>query len=343
MNSKGKKNTKDINPKKKLGIALLGLGEYATKELAPALQETNECYLAGIITDSKDKAKDFQKKYNIADKSVYNYQTFDSIKDNSDIDIVYVVSPNSLHPEHVMRAARAGKHIICEKPLAITIKDCDEMIDACKKAGVTLSVGYRLHFEPHNLKMMELGNKKIYGDIKKIIAKHGMADVHGWRIEKDLAGGGPLMDLGVYCIQAVRYTTGTEPVAVTAQEGPKTNPKKFKDVEQSLIWQMEMPDGMIAECACSYSEQMDYLKAEAQKGWFELDPAFAYGGLKGKTSDGEMNIKNINQQAKEMDDISIAIKTGKPSIVSGEMGRQDVKILQAIYAAMKSGKRVKIE
>lgn len=329
--------------KKKLGIAILGFGKYAKEKLVPALQKTNHCYLAGIISDSDNKVNKLKKTFSIPGKNVYSYETFDSIKNNKEIDIVYVVLPNSMHREYVVRAAKAGKHIICEKPMAITIEDCDKMIDACKEAGVMLSVGYRLHFEPHNIKMMELGSKKVFGAIKNIKTENGISDVEGWRLDKKLSGGGALMDVGVYCIQGVRYTTGMEPVAVTAREGPKTDKNKFKDVEESLTWQMEMPYGVIAECKCSYSEDIDFLRAEAENGWFELSPAFAYDKIKGKTSSGDMHIKNVNQQANQMDDFAIAIKNNKPTVVPGEMGRQDVKILQSIYAAMKSGKRVEIK
>lgn len=140
----------DNKTKGKLGVALVGLGTYSTEQLAPALQQTEHCYLAGIVTGSAEKALEWKTKYGIPDGSVYSYQNFDSIKENPSIDIVYVVLPNSLHEEYVVRAARAGKHVICEKPMAITVEECDRMIEACREAGKSLSIGYRLHFEPYN-------------------------------------------------------------------------------------------------------------------------------------------------------------------------------------------------
>jgi predicted dehydrogenase len=226
--------------------------------------------------------------------------------------------------------------------MAITVEDCDRMIAACKEAGVMLSIGYRLHFEPHNKEMMRIGKEKILGDIKSMKADHGMSDTKGWRLDKALAGGGPLMDVGIYCVQACRYTTGLEPIAVRAQEGPKTDKEKFKSVEESLTWQMEFPGGIIAECKTSYSEEMNLLQAGAGNGWAELSPAYKYKGIKGKTSQGEMQFPQVNQQAKQMDDFALAVKEGRATPVPGEMGRQDVKILQAIYKAMESGKRVEI-
>lgn len=325
----------------KLGVALVGLGQYATGQLAPALQETNDCYLAGIVTGSKEKADKWKQKYAIPDKSIYDYNSFDTIKDNADIDIVYVVLPNSMHAEYVLRAAAAGKHVICEKPMALSVEDCDRMIAACKNAGKMLSIGYRLHFEPHNLEMARLGQQQVFGQVTKVNAGFGFVAAPGiWRLDKKMAGGGPLQDLGIYCVQGACYTLGMEPIAVTAQEGVKHDAEKFKTVEESLTWQLEFPGGIIAEGKASYNEDYNILRAEAEKGWFELSPAFDYEGLKGKTSDGKMELPNINQQAKQMDDFAQAIKQNRPSPVPGEMGRRDVRIIQAIYEAMNTGKRV---
>lgn len=326
----------------KLGIALVGLGGYSEGQLAPALQETQHCYLAGIVTGTPGKAEKWSKKYSIPNANIYSYETFDSIKDNPAIDIVYVVLPNALHREYVIRAAKAGKHVICEKPMAVTAEDCDAMISACAQAGRKLSIGYRLHFEPHNLEMMRLGKEKVFGSIKTMRAEDGMGDTSGWRLSKALAGGGPLMDLGIYCVQGVRYTTGMEPIAVTAKEGVKKDPQKFNQVEESLTWKMEMPDGIVAECSASYSQEMNLLRADAAQGWFELSPSYAYRGIAGETSAGKMDFPKVNQQALQMDDFALAIKNNQPTPVPGEMGRQDVKILEAIYRSMQTGKRVEI-
>ena len=326
----------------KLGIALVGLGKYSEGQLAPALQETTNCYLAGIVTGSPEKKEQWKSKYGLPDTCCYSYKNFDTIRNNADIDIVYVVLPNAMHAEYVIRAAQAGKHVICEKPMAITVEECDRMIAACQEAGKMLSVGYRLHFEPHNKEVMRLGQEKIYGIIREIEADHGLSEVEGWRIERNLAGGGPLMDVGIYCVQAVRYATGMEPIAVTAQEGFKHDIEKFKDIEEAITWQMEMPGGIIAKCASSYSEKQNRLHIKTERGWFELDPAYPYIGIKGKTPDGEMNFPQVFQQALQMDDFALCIKEGRPTPVSGEEGRRDVKILQAIYKAMYTGERIVI-
>jgi predicted dehydrogenase len=217
------------------------------------------------------------------------------------------------------------------------------MIAACKKAGKMLSIGYRLHFDPYHLEMVRLGTKKVFGKINNLSAGFGFKAQKGiWRLDKKMAGGGPLMDLGIYCLQAVCYTTGMEPIAVTAQSAPISDKEKFVDIEETLTFQMEMPNGLKAECKTSYTDNLNYLKAEADDGFFELQPAFNYSGLKGKTTNGVIEYQPLSQQAKQMDAFALAIKNKVPTIVPGEMGRRDVKIITAIYEAMNTGKRVVI-
>lgn len=343
-NSERSNQTKMKNSKEgKLGIALVGLGNYATNQLAPALQQTENCYLAAIVTGTPSKIPLWKERYNIPDKNIYNYENYDSIKDNPDIDIIYVVLPNNMHAEYTIRGFEAGKHVICEKPMAITVEDCDRMIAAAKKANKHFSIGYRLHFEPYNLEMARCGTQKIYGEIKKLSGGFGFrAGPSQWRLTQKYAGGGPLMDVGIYVIQAMCYTTGMEPIAVTAQEGVKTDFERFKEVEQSLTWQMEFPNGLITDCRTSYAEGMNFLRAEAEKGIFELTSAYNYTGQRGSTPAGVMDLPHINQQAKQMDEIALSVRNNQQSIVPGEMGRRDVKYLQAVYEAMRTGKRIEI-
>jgi len=330
--------------KNKLGIALVGLGSYSSYQLAPALQQTKNCYLAGIVTGTPAKEKTWAGKYNIPQKNIYNYQNFDNIASNPDIDIVYVVLPVSMHKEYTIRAAQAGKHVISEKPMAIHVKDCEEMIAACKKAGKKLSIGYRLHFEPYNMEMMRLGQQKIYGKLLQIDCANGFTyggDPNAWRLKKALAGGGGLMDMGVYCIQGARYTTGEEPLYVTARE-EKTRPELFKEVDETIYFDLEFPSGCVAKGISSYNMNLNHLKVKAEKGDFELSEAYRYGGMEGKTPGGPMNFPQINQQAAQMDDFATCIMQNKNTIVPGEMGMQDIKIVEAIYRSIASGKREKV-
>jgi predicted dehydrogenase len=335
--------SKPIFQEKKLGVALVGMGYYAENKLATALQETRNCYPAGIVTGTPAKAERLKAKYKLQDKNIYNYGNFDRIVDNKDIDIVYVVLPNSMHAEYVIRAAKAGKHVITEKPMAVSVKECQQMIDACKKAGVKLSVGYRLHFEPFTQEAMRIGQQKVFGKVKLVESSDGfkIGDPTQWRLKKSLAGGGALMDVGVYAIQAARYSTGEEPISVTAQEF-KTDPVKFKEVDETIFWQMEFPSGAVSNSATTYASSTERLFISAENGWVELRPAYGYGPLAGRTSKGELNIPQTNHQALQMEDFARCILENKESSVSGEEGLKDMKVVEAIYRAIASGKKEKI-
>jgi predicted dehydrogenase len=330
--------------KDKLGIALVGLGDYSTTQLAPALQQTKNCYLAGIVTGTPAKEKIWADKYNIAQKNIYNYQNFDEIASNPDVDIVYVVLPVSMHKEFTIRAALAGKHVISEKPMALNAKECEEMIGACKKAGKKLSIGYRLRFELYNKEMMRLGQQKVYGKPLEVDCANGLVydgDPNAWRLKKAMAGGGGLMDMGIYCIQAARYVTGEEPVYVTARE-EKTKPDLFKEVDETVYFDLEFPSGCTAKGISSYNMDLSSLQVSAEKGEFGLTHAFWYTDKEGKTPAGPMNFPHINQQAAQMDDFANCIIRNKNTIVPGEMGLQDIKIVEAIYRSIASGKKEKI-
>ena len=328
---------------KKLGIALVGLGNYAGGQLAPALQQTKNCYLAGIVTGTPEKAKTWSAKYNIPQKNIYNYQNFDSIAQNPDIDIVYIVLPVSMHKEFTIRAAKTGKHVICEKPMALNAADCREMIAACKQANRMLSIGYRLHFEPHNLEVMRLGQKQVLGKVTQLENANGFTwgGPPTWRLNKAMAGGGGLMDMGIYAIQGARYTLGQEPIFVKATQ-EKTKPELFKDVDETVFWELEFPGGFVTKGKSSYNNNWGSLKAKTEKGFFELEPAYGYGGIDGKTSNGPMNLPNINQQAAQMDDFANCVITKKPTRVPGEEGLKDMLVVDAIYRSLDSGKREKI-
>jgi len=335
-----------LAPERKLGVALVGLGNYSGGQLAPALQQTKFCQLAGVVTGSPEKAAKWQQQYNIPAKNCYDYKTFDRMIDNPAIDIVYVVLPNAMHAEYVVRAAQAGKNVICEKPLATSAADARHMIAAVEKAGKKFSVGYRLHFEPHNQEMMRLGQSQAYGKINHLVADNGFKFGSGstpWRVDKKLSGGGPLMDMGIYCLQGCLYTKGQVPVSVTASFTPETGTGYFKEVEAGVNWQLHFADGSVADCRTSYAQNMQgKLRAEAANGWFELEPAYAYGGLAGKTSknDGKLDLPNLNQQAAQMDDFAQCVLQNKPTRVPGEMGLRDVQLLEAIYRAAETGKSV---
>jgi glucose-fructose oxidoreductase len=328
--------------KDKLGIALVGLGYYSTDLIAPALQLTKNCYLAGIVTGTPEKAEKWKQKYNIPDKNIYNYQNFDSIANNPDIDIVYVVLPPSMHKEYTIRAAKAGKHVFCEKPMAPSVNDCMAMIKVCKDNKVNLAIGYRCQHDPNTQEFMRIGKEKIYGKPKMITCGAGYVDgrTNHWKQNKAL-GGGCMGDMGVYALQGARLATGEEPIAVTAQSST-TRPEIYKEVEETMMFQLQFPSGALAACHTSFGIQMNYLQVNYEKGWLKMEPFSAYLGNKGSHTNGIIDFPLNNQQAKQIDEDCLAIMNSTPLIAPGEEGLRDIKVVEAIYQAAKNGGTIKI-
>ncbi|HZZ18592.1 MAG TPA: Gfo/Idh/MocA family oxidoreductase [Opitutaceae bacterium] len=327
------------------GVAIMGLGLYATGEIAPAFRHTRACRLAGVITGSREKGESWSREHGFPSKNVWSYETMHQIAENKDIDIVYVITPNGLHAEHVIAMAQAGKHVICEKPMANTVAECDAMLAACRKANTKLSVGYRLHYEPRHAELERLARDRDFGILNTLSGEHSWTfRRRAWRIEKPLSGGGPLMDVGIYVIQAACRAALSQPHAVTARELPKTRPELFDSVEESIEWTMEFPGDVTCRAASSYSRDAAFFRAEGDKGWIHMDPAYAYRGIKVSTSQGTPNYPEVPQQALQMDHFAAEALTGRESPVSGQMGRDHMRIIESIYqSAADGGRRVQIK
>jgi predicted dehydrogenase len=334
-------------PGKKLGFALVGLGSLSENQIAPALAaKTKLCKLTGLVSGHPDKAKAWAQKYGVPEKNIYSYQNFDDIKNNPDIDVVYVVLPNAMHAEYTIRAAKAGKHVLCEKPMAVSVKECDAMIAACNAAKRKLAIAYRLHFEPNNLELVRLAREKTYGAVKVIEASAGfhIGDPKQWRLDKALSGGGSLLDIGIYALQAARYIAGEEPKSVTAKMSITDHVKFKPGVDESVLFTLEFPSGVLANCASSYATGLNRFRAGAERGWFEVEPALNYVGIKGRRGEGgnvtEFDLAPVDHFAAEMDDFSDCVINDKQTRVPGEEGRRDQRIMAAIYQAAASGKSV---
>lgn len=327
--------------KQKLGIALVGLGYYSTDLLAPALQLTQHCYLSGIVTGSPDKARRWQQQYNIPDTNTYNYNSFKDIANNPAIDVIYIVLPPSMHAEYVIKAAEAGKHVWCEKPMALSVVECNSMIDACKKNKVKLSIGYRMQHEPNTQRIIQFRKDKTYGNITRVLAAAGYFDnrTNHWKQIKAM-GGGAMYDMGVYPLNAARYVTGEEPSAVTARQST-TRPEIYKDIDETMKFTLEFPGGAIADCETSFGRNMNELQVTCTKGWYNLKPFQAYSGVNGTTSDHvTLNAVIPNEQAKQMDEDALSIMLNKPVLVPGEEGLKDIRVVEAIYRSVKESKRI---
>jgi predicted dehydrogenase len=330
-----------------LKVAIMGLGGYGTR-VADAMKDCKKAKLTGVISGTPSKVKDWQAKYGIPEKNCYNYENFDKVKDNPDIDAIYVITPNGLHHDEVIRVAKAGKHAICEKPMALNAKQGQEMVDACKKANVKLLVGYRMHFEPKTLEIIRMRKD---GELGKVLFFQGlcgfkMGNPNQWRLNRELAGGGSLMDIGIYAINGARYMVGEDPVWVTAHE-TKTDPVLFKEgVDETIQFEMGFPGGAVASCLSTYNmNNLDRFFLTAEKGYAELWPSTGYGPIKGRTNKGELTHPHVTHQTVQMEEMSAIILEGKqaPVPVDGVEGVKDLKIIDAIYASCKSGKRIDLK
>ena len=327
---------------KKLGIAILGLGGYAKGQIAPALQLTEHCELRGLITGSPDKLPEWQEKYNVPDENCYTYETMDRIASNPAIDVVYVITPTATHKDFSVRAARAGKHVWCEKPMAMDPAECQQIIDACNANNVRLAIGYRMLHEPNTQALIQLTKDKAYGELQ---SAHAYAGYNGnpppadyWRGQRDM-GGGALYDMGVYSINGLRYGTQMTPVAVV--QAKQIRQDRSNGVDLTTTFTLRYENGMTAEGKTSTVDKYNELYLDAAEGWYKMDPMQPYQGVKGKTSDGKVLGPPVkNQQSIQMDDDALAIMNGTEMIAPGEMGKGDVAVIRAIIESAETGREV---
>ena len=330
-----------------LRVAIMGLGNYGTR-VAEAMVSCKKAKLTGLISGTPAKIKAWQAKYNIPEKNCYNYENFDAIRDNPDIDAVYVITPNALHHDGVIRVAKAGKQVICEKPMAINVREGEEMIEACKKANVKLLVGYRMHFEPHTLEIIRLRNAGEFGKITFFQGLSGfiIGDPNQWRLNPKLSGGGAMMDIGIYSVNGARYMIGEDPIWVNAVE-TKNDPVKFaQGIDETIQFQMGFPGGAVASCLSTYSMNwLDRFFLDGVSGFAELHPATGYDPTQGITNKGPLNFPNTTHQTVQMDEMAAILFEGKKPIlpVDGQEALKDLKVIEAIYNAARTGKTVNLK
>ena len=329
----------------KLGVALVGLGNYSTGRLAPGLQKTEHCELRGIVTGSPHKIPEWQQRYGIPDGNVYNYDNMNELANNDDIDIIYVVTPPGLHARDSIAGAEAGKHVWCEKPMAMDEQECQSIIDACNKNRVHLTIGHRMQHEPNTQTIIEYGKTLPFGPIKEIRTGAGYSGGHStgdWRRNPDL-GGGALYDMGVYPINAGRYSTGKEPVSVSGTQYSERE-DMYAFVDESTDFEMELEGGIIVHGETSFGNSSNYLEVDCEDGWYKLRPMQTYSGVQGEASDGtEFPPAGGHQQARQMDNDALAIKENKKPIVPGEDGLADIRVVKAIMeSSRKDGETIRL-
>jgi predicted dehydrogenase len=336
-------------PGKKLGWAIVGLGSLAINQILPAFSQCEKSKVVALVSGHPDKANKLALRYGVSPKNIYNYQNYDSIKDNPEVDIIYIVLPNGMHAEYTVRGLQAGKHVLTEKPMANTPAECQQMVDAGRKANKKLMVAYRCRYDPYNQEAIRVARSHELGTVKVILADAGFAmkDPNVWRLKKSLAGGGSLMDIGIYALQAARYLTGEEPSEVNAMMYSTPNDPRFKEVEEAINFQLRFPSGILANCTSSYGYAwQSHYRVVTSEGWLEMDPATAYSGLRMRVHRGnvteEKDLPVVDHFAAEMEHMSDCVMQNKEPLTPGEEGLRDLTIMHALYEAANTGKTVKL-
>lgn len=328
-----------------VGYAIIGLGRIADHFMR-GIQASPGSKVTALVSGHRDKAERIAAQYNVPKSSIYSYEDMDSMRDNKAVEAVYVALPNSMHAEYTIRSAKAGKHVLCEKPMAISVAESKSMIDACNRANVKLMIAYRCHFEPTNLKAVKLIRDGAIGKVQSIQSAFGF-DIGPteWRLNKKLAGGGPLMDVGIYCLNATRYLTGEEPADLRAYATSDPADMRFKEVEENLVWNTKFPSGIVASCNTTYGANMDgYFHVYGSEGWIEASPAFNYDGLRLRAEyrgkDGkwvsldEPNLeKDPVQFTRQADHFSACIRRNLTPKTPGEEGLRDMELITRLYSS----------
>jgi predicted dehydrogenase len=338
---------------RRVGFAIVGLGRLSLNQILPAFGSSEYCKPVALVSGDRAKALKIAAQYGIKESSIYDYAGYEQLAKNSEVKVIYIVLPNGMHEEYVVRGAKTGKHILCEKPMATSSKEAERMIAACAQAKVKLMIAYRQQYEPHNRALRQLVTEGKLGKLRGFVSSNSQqqGDPTQWRLKKALAGGGCLPDVGLYCLNASRFLSGEEPTEVMAQIWQPTDDPRFSEVEASCSFSLKFPTGYVATCTTSYDvHKSQFLKMEGTTAWAEMSPAYAYHGnrLVWSHLDGEHEtqvapqIEEKDQFALEMDHFAECVLEGKAPKTPGEEGLRDHRIMEAIYESARTGRSVRI-
>ncbi|MFK3738236.1 Gfo/Idh/MocA family protein [Massilia sp. TN1-12] len=337
----------------RVGVAIVGVGRISVNEMLPAFAQSKHAKPVALVSGDRAKALKVAHQYNIPESAVLDYKDYDKLANMPEVQAVYIALPNSMHAEYTVRAARAGKHVLCEKPMANSVAECQQMIEACRKAKKKLMIAYRSQYEENDRTLVKMIRNKELGQLKEFISVNSqhMADPQHWRLKRALAGGGALPDVGLYCINAARFLSGEEPVEVIGNTYSTPGDPRFKEVEESCQFVLRFPSGFIASCTTGYaSHKSQMFRLNGTTAWAELNPAYAYEGIRlkvshqvdGKEHASEIQAENKNQFAAELDHFARCIQQDQDVHTPGEEGLQDQRIMEAIYTSARTHRPVKL-
>ncbi len=345
-----------LPPERRVGFAMVALGRLTLEELLPAFAECKKAKLVALVSGSPDKLRTVAAQYGIAPDQCYDYAGFDRLRDNPAVQAVYIVLPNGMHREYVERAARAGKHVLCEKPMANSSAEARSMIAACAKANVKLMIAYRIQYEPYNQRARRFVQEGTFGRLvgatmtnTQTVAPDGAQQ---WRHKKALAGGGTLPDIGLYLVNTARFLTGQEPVEVFARQYSPPGDPRYAEVEETVAFTMRFPSEFMAQCLTSYGARDD--KAQVlnfARATVQMPSAYRYRGQEmyvaqnvgGADVRQQVNIPPKNQFAAEIDHMADCIIADRRPRTPGEEGLQDHVVMEAIYESARTGRPVALK
>lgn len=337
----------------RIGVAVVGLGRIAINEMLPAFVESKHAKVVALVTGERAKGMKVARQYNVPDSAVLDYKDYDRLAQMPEVKAVYIALPNSMHAEYTVRAARAGKHVLCEKPMANSVKECQQMIDACRKAGRQLMVAYRSQYEVLDRALVKMVRDKKLGALREFnsVNSQHMGDPQHWRLKRALAGGGALPDIGLYCINAARFLSGEEPNEVMGTVWSTPGDARFREVEEACQFILRFPSGFTATCSTSYAAHKSQMfRLNASQAWAEMDPGYAYHGNQlrvGHVVDGKEQVRQVkidekNQFALMIDHFARCLQQDKDVHTPGEEGLQDQRIMEAIYESARTRRAVKL-
>lgn len=335
---------------KRVGYAVVGLGSIAEISVLPAFRNCKKSKLVALVSHDLTRAKQLGSKFGV--KESYSYDNYDQCLAHPEVDAVFVASVNGAHAEQTLRAAAAGKHVLCEKPLANTVGDCRHMVEACKANQVYLMTAYRKYFEPGSVALKKLITGGKLGRLRHMFSTYTEIvepnKAKAWQLNRKMAGGGSLMDLGVYCVNTMRWLAGTSPVDATAHSWTE-DPKRFSEVEDNIAFRLTHPDGLVCQGTSSFSAvAASFVQVHGEKGWAALNPAFAFeeerrlfGKIQGRWF--EQTFKVLDEFALELDGFADCIRCRRNPEPDGLEGLLDIATIQAVYRSARENRTVRVE
>lgn len=329
---------KRTKSKRQVGYAVIGLGHIAQSAVLPAFAHAKNSKLVALVSSDEEKRRKLARRYGC---DAFAESDLDAVLDQPDVDAVYIAEPNDRHADFVVRCAREGVHVLCEKPLGISEEECRRMIDACHGSGVKLMTAYRLHFEPANLEVVKLIEEGRIGELRFFSSTFAYQVKPGNIRTSADRGGGAIWDLGVYCINAARYLFRADPVEVFALRAGRPGDPRFEEIHEGMTVLLKFPGDRLAQFTVSFGAyEQDQYRIVGTKGHIVLEQGYEYEGprLLRLSIGGKERTRRFrpgDQFAPEIVAFSRAVLEDKDVEPDGEEGLRDVRI---IAAALKSAR-----